>query len=168
MRLDPEGGRSARASVRHQELRPTGVREDGTMRNVWSTALALSLGLLLTSVRAEEPAWRAVATAPTASPVAGAPIASSRPRSVEEPPPPAAGPAAVLGRPVAIARPQLDPAVQPASFSSQREPLAPVARGSAPEGDGARPMPVGPAGQTGPTPGMHNWQPADALASAGS
>src|SRR5262245_29676312 len=122
------------------------------MRMLWRHFLALSLGLLASRAYAQDPAWKAVAAAPQASPPPGAPIASSRPT----PPPsaPAPSPAAVIDRPVAIASSR--PADHAPPSTPQTTP-APVARGSSP--DVAEP--AGPLTNTAVYPGLHSWRRAD-------
>lgn len=144
------------------------------MRKLWIRSLALSLGLVVTGARGQDAAWRPPQGPPVSlgKPIA---IATSTPAA---PAPAGSAPAVTLGRPVAIARPAtVDSKVQQVSFTpgGARDPLAPVARGSAPD-QPARPMPVGPggvelagqpaygmpmpnaSGQGMPPPGLHTWR----------
>src|SRR5262245_48446981 len=120
------------------------------MRKLWIKSLALSLGLVVTGAHAQE----------LGKPIA---IATSKPASPQQAAP-AEAPVATLGKPKAIARtPNRDSGVQPASFTPARDPLAPVARGRAPDTVAPRPMPTGPASEltSMPSQGYSQWRRAD-------
>jgi hypothetical protein len=139
---------------------------------MWTKSLALSLGLLAGGARAEETVWRSQAVAPAAATepaaVLGKPIAiaTSVRQALEN------APAASIGRPVPLATSlSKQMTIQPVAYSSSN-PLAPVVRGQAPEVIPVKPTPIGPseAGTPAPMPTgpvQFGWRrPDDVVASS--